>query len=200
VKQQSPIISRFWATTANAPRKATPRVRKPWSFLAVLTMLMLGSALLMLATAADNSTDARYNDLGHRLMCTCESVSATGIGGAGPACKQMVVECTHLNCTVSEPMRRKLRAAVQRGDKDDVILQSFVQEYGTSVLVNPPAINKLVWMVAFVAIAAIASTVAFVHKRQSRRAIVATPVADLRDTDVDALRRRVREETEDDDS
>ena len=28
MKQQSAIISRFWATTANAPRRATPRVHK----------------------------------------------------------------------------------------------------------------------------------------------------------------------------
>ena len=90
---------------------------------------------------------------------------------------------------------------MQRGDKEDVILQSFVQEYGTSVLVAPPAIDKLLWMMAFVAIVAIASfAVAFVRKRQSRPAIVATPVADLRDIDVDALHRRVREETENDDS
>ncbi len=89
---------------------------------------------------------------------------------------------------------------MQRGDKEDVILQSFVQKYGTSVLVAPPAIDKLLWMMAFVAIVAIASfVVAFVRKRQSRPAIVATP-ADLRDIDVDALHRRVREETENDDS
>ena len=159
---------------------------------------MLSSALLILGATADNRTDARYNDLGHRLMCTCESVPATGMGLT--RCQQTVVACTHLNCTVSEPMRVELRAAVQRGDKEDVILQSFVQKYGTSVLVAPPAIDKLLWMMAFVAIVAIASfVVAFVRKRQSRPAIVATP-ADLRDIDVDALHRRVREETENDDS
>jgi cytochrome c-type biogenesis protein CcmH/NrfF len=27
-------------------------------------------------------------------------------------------------------MRRELRAALQKGDKDDVILHSFVQKYG----------------------------------------------------------------------
>jgi hypothetical protein len=179
VKQQSVIISRFWATTANAPRKATPRPRKLWSFLAVLT-LMLSSALLILGATADNRTDARYNDLGHRLLCPCESVPATGMGLGW--CQQIVVECTHRDCTVSPRMRGELRAAVQRGDKDDVILQSFVKEYGTSVLVAPPAIDKLLWVMAFVGIVAIASFVAaFVRKRQSRPAIVATPETTIRD-------------------
>lgn len=180
MKQQSSIISRFWATTANAPRKATPR-RKLSSFMAVLTLLMLSlSALLILGATADNSSDARYNDLGHRLMCTCESVPANGMGLA--RCQQVVVECNHLNCPVSGRMRSELRAALQRGDKDDVIFQSFVREYGTSVLVAPPAIDKLLWVMAFVAAVALASFVGvFVRKRQSRPAIVATPETTILD-------------------
>jgi cytochrome c-type biogenesis protein CcmH/NrfF len=174
VKQPYAVSSRLWATTANASRKATSSVRNLWSFLAVVTLLMLSSALLILGATADNSTDARYNDLGHKLMCTCESVPATGMGLA--RCQQIVVECTHHNCTVSPRMRGELRAAVQRGDKDDMILQSFVKEYGTSVLAVPPAVDKLLWLMAFVGIVAIASfVVAFVRKRQSRPAIVATP-------------------------
>ena len=137
---------------------------------------MLSSALLILGATADNSTDARYHDLGHRLMCTCENVPASGMGLA--RCQQIVVECSHLNCTVSDRMRGELRAALQRGDKDDVILQPFVQEYGTSVLVAPPAIDKLLWVMAFLATVALASFVGvFVRKRQSRPAIVATPEA-----------------------
>lgn len=64
-------------------------------------------------------------------------------------------------------MRSELRAALQRGDKDDVILQSFVQEYGTSVLAAAPAVDKLVWLMALVAVIAIVSFVfAFVRKRR----------------------------------
>jgi cytochrome c-type biogenesis protein CcmH/NrfF len=64
-------------------------------------------------------------------------------------------------------MRSELKAALQRGDQDDVILQSFVQKYGTSVLVSPPAADKLVWLVALVAVIAIGSFVfAFVRKQR----------------------------------
>ena len=52
MKQPSAISSRFWATTANASRKATSSVRKLWSFLAVLTLLMLSSAVLILGATA----------------------------------------------------------------------------------------------------------------------------------------------------
>jgi cytochrome c-type biogenesis protein CcmH len=118
------------------------RIRTLWPLVVVLTGLMVSSTLLVFGTAADNGSDARYNDLGHRMLCTCESVAATGMGLA--RCRQVLLECTHLNCNVSGSMRAELKAALQRGDRDEVILQSFVQEYGTSVLVAPPAIDKLV--------------------------------------------------------
>jgi cytochrome c-type biogenesis protein CcmH len=142
------------------------RIRKLWPFMVVLAGLMLSSALLMFGTASDNGSDARYNDLGHRMLCPCEGATATGMGLA--RCQQVLLECTHLNCNVSDRMRAELKAALQRGDKDDVILQSFVQEYGTSVLVTSPAIDKLVWVVASVAVIAIGSFVfAFVRKRRT---------------------------------
>lgn len=189
MKQQFAISSRLSATTANASRKPTTCVHKLWSLLAISTVLML-------STAADNSSDARYNDLGNRMMCTCDSAPAA----MGPnGCRQILLKCNHLNCSTADRMRGELRAALQKGDKDDVILHSFVQKYGAIVLVAPLGINKLVWMVAFAALAAIASfVIAFVRKRQSRPAIVTTPVAELQGIDVEAL-RRVREETENDD-
>lgn len=191
MKRQSAISSRLSATTANASRKPPTCVHKFWSLLAISTVLMLN-------TAADNRSDARYNDLGNRMMCTCDSAPAA----MGPnGCRQILLKCNHHNCSTADRMRGELRAALQKGDKDDVILHSFVQKYGAIVLVAPPGINKLVWMVAFAALAAIASfVIAFVRKRQSRPAIVTTPLADLQDIDVDALRRRAQEETENDDS
>jgi cytochrome c-type biogenesis protein CcmH/NrfF len=62
---------------------------------------------------------------------------------------------------------REMSAALQTGNTDDMVLDSFVKEYGTSVLVKPPAIDKLVWLVALVAVIAIVSfVVAFVRKRR----------------------------------
>ena len=155
MNQECAIGSRPTLSSTISPRLGT---------LLPFLLLLAISSLLLLGAATDGS-DARYNDLGHRMLCACESVPATGMGLA--RCQQVLLECTHLNCTVSGRMRSELRAALQNGDKDNAILQSFVQEYGTSVLVTPPALDKLVWVVALVAVIAIGFFLfAFVRKRR----------------------------------
>src|SRR5713101_2959154 len=189
MKQQSALSSRLSATTANASRKATTRVRKLWSLLAISTVLML-------STAASDTRAARYNDLGHRMMCTCDSAPAA----TGPRwCQQVLLECNHVNCSTSDRMRGELRAALQKGDNDDVVLHSFVQRYGATVLATPSirGINKLLWIVPFAVLATAFIVIAFARK-WSRPAIVTTPLAEPQGIDVDALRRHVREETEND--
>lgn len=190
MKRQSAIGSRLSTTSANASRKALTRVRKLWSLLAISTVLVL-------STAAGDTSAARYNDLGHRMMCTCN-------------CRQVLLECNHGGrfsltgsmCVTYDRMRGELRAALQKGDEDDVILQSFVQKYGATVLVarNTKGLNKLAWIGVFVVFAATAFiAIALERKRHSRAPIVATPVAEFHDVDVDAVRRRVQEDTENDD-
>src|SRR5690242_21847637 len=70
---------------------------------------------------------ARFDELGHhRIICVC-------------GCNQMLLECNHVGCTYSDKMRQELSAAVQNDTNDDAILQSFVREYGTTVLAAPSA-------------------------------------------------------------
>src|SRR5690348_15412381 len=73
---------------------------------------------------ANPSTEARFSQLGHRLMCKC-------------GCNQILLECNHVGCSYSTKMRDELSAALQRGDSDDLVLQRFVQEYGSTVLAAP---------------------------------------------------------------
>lgn len=163
-------------------------------------LLFLVIAIVPLpGSADDNALDTRYNALGHRMMCTCKSEPAA-MGPKG--CREVLLKCTHYNCEASDRMRRELRAALQKGDTDDAILSSFVQEYGTSVLVVPRMsdIPRRLWIAAFAVLLAAAASIvlALVRKRQSRPAMVTTPVSDLRGIDPDAL-RQVREDTENDD-
>ena len=189
MKRESALNSHLSATTGNASRRATTRIRNFWSFVGI-------SAVLMLTMGAGDTTAARYNNLGHRMICTCDSEPATGMGQRG--CKQVLLECTHVDCYVSDHMRGELRAALQKGGSDDMILHSFALEYGSTVLEqSTTAANKLIWMVAFAVLTSIA--IALVRKRRSRPAMVATPLAELQGIDVDALRHRVRRETEKDD-
>ena len=77
-----------------------------------LHALLLCATVFLFLGAGDS--DARFKDLGHRMMCAC-------------GCGQILLECNHVGCTYSDRMRAELVAAVDRGDNDDLTLQSFVQ-------------------------------------------------------------------------
>lgn len=172
-----------------ASRDAT-YVRKLWLLLTVLTMVML-------SMAASDTIDVRYNKLGHRVICMCESEPVAFSNAGLRGCRQVLLECNHPNCDTSGPMRGELMAALQKGDSDDVILQSFVRKYGAYVVEqSSTAANKLIWTLAFAALMSIA--IAFVRKWRSRPAMAAT-LPELHDVAIDSFRERVRRETERDD-
>jgi cytochrome c-type biogenesis protein CcmH len=82
----------------------------------------------------------RAKRLGQRMMCVC-------------GCNQILTACNHIGCTYSHTMLKELDDRIGRGDSDEVILQSFAQEYGPTVLVDPPktGFTGLVWLVPIVA-------------------------------------------------
>ena len=85
---------------------------------------------------------------------------------------------------------------MRTGDNDDVILQSFVKNYGAGVLERSSTVaNRLIWILALAALTSI--TIAFVRKRKPRPASSSMPLSELQDAD--SLRDRVRHETERDD-
>lgn len=140
--------------------------------------------IAVLLMGADS--DARFNALGHQLMCAC-------------GCNQVLLECNHVGCTYSDRMRNELTAGIARGDNDSLILQSFVQKYGNTVLAAPTTtgFNRIAWIMPFaVFILAILLTVWLV--RQWKRRTVAQPVARprLSAEQLDQLRQRARHETE----
>lgn len=82
--------------------------------------------LLALAWPAAAQQTERAKRLGKQLMCMC-------------GCNQILTECNHVGCAVSARMLKEMDARVQSNESDELILQSFVQEYGERVLVVPPA-------------------------------------------------------------
>ena len=111
-----------------------------------IAQLALIAALAMLFLGAD--TDARFNALGHKLMCMC-------------GCNQILLECNHVGCSYSERMRNELTSGLERGDSDSLVLQSFVQKYGNTVLSSPisSGFNVIAWIMPF-AVFALATTIA----------------------------------------
>jgi cytochrome c-type biogenesis protein CcmH/NrfF len=97
-------------------------------------------------------------------------------------------------------MRQELKAAVQNGDTDDMILNSFVQKYGASVLQVPRNMNdRLVWIVGLAILATICIIMLFVlRKQRSRAAMLTTTAAQPQGIKVDAL-RHVPEDTDEQD-
>jgi len=84
--------------------------------------LALAVAVCFSLGASDSS--ARFNDLGHRLMCTC-------------GCAQLLGECNHVGCTESGRERAELAAMIANGDSNDTILGAFSAKYGATVLAAP---------------------------------------------------------------
>jgi cytochrome c-type biogenesis protein CcmH len=149
-----------------------------------LLQLALMAVVAMTFLGAD--VDARFNKLGHQMMCMC-------------GCNQVLLECNHVGCAYSERMRNELTTALERGDNDSLVLQGFVQKYGNTVLSAPTAsgFNVIAWIMPF-AVFALATAIAVWLVRMWKARPVAQPVAtpNLGAQELDALRKKAREETQ----
>ncbi len=175
-------------TTRN-PKHETrnqPYGRSACVFVFRVSVALLASALLFAAS----DQEARFQSLGHKLMCRC-------------GCNQILLECNHVGCQYSDKMRDQLTAAINSGDNDDLILQRFVQEYGAVVLAAPTdkGFNKVAWIAPFAALfLGIAGVVYVVRRWKSRQAVLAPAGAGgdnaALDPALEAFRQRARKETE----
>jgi cytochrome c-type biogenesis protein CcmH len=155
------------------------------------TRLGLRIAFVVLIAAltlgATTDTSSRFNDLGHRLMCTC-------------GCGQVLLECNHVGCTASESMRRELTAGLQRGDNDDQILNWFVQKYGAVVLAAPAktGFGRVAWLMPYLSLlAGLVLTALIIRLWRSRsQAAPAASISRMNPAALESMRRRVHEETE----
>lgn len=145
----------------------------------------LSLGLLLFLGAGDSG--ARFNDLGHRMMCVC-------------GCKQILLECNHVGCQYSDRMRGELMTALDRGDSDDLTLQAFVQKYGTTVIAAPTTkgFNRVAWIMPFVALALGLATVVLVVRAWRNRPTpaFADGVKPLRGSELEQFRAQAQKETD----
>ena len=96
-------------------------------------------------------------------------------------------------------MRNELTAGLERGDSDSLVLQSFVQKYGSTVLAAPSAsgFNVVAWITPFAIFFLACGLAVWVVRAWKSRAL-ANPVAspNLAPQQLDELRRKARQETE----
>ena len=177
-------------SSKGATRNALFVVWEAKRFVQALAIVLLCFAFL--GAGPSRSVDARFNDLGHKLMCKC-------------GCNQILLECNHVGCAYSSQMRDELTAALTRGassggstpDSDELVLQSFVQKYGATVLAAPPTtgFNFVAWIVPFLALVAGLALVTIIVRKWNFR-VQPVGVQDLKPAELDEFRRRARQETE----
>lgn len=159
--------------------------QSPWA----LPRRGLHAAILMLAAALflGAGDDARFQMLGHKLMCVC-------------GCNQILLECNHVGCSYSTQMRDELAAATERHDNDDLTLQVFVQKYGPTVIAAPTVtgFNIVAWIMPFVVLAAGVILVVYVVRTWRNRPTpsLAGGVVPASGADLDRFREQARSETE----
>jgi cytochrome c-type biogenesis protein CcmH len=159
------------------------RRRRVVSLLALAVTAALLSGLLY----AQNSDRAKR--VGSQLMCMCN-------------CNEILTQCNHVGCTVSAAMLKELDQRVQSPGSDDLVLQSFVQEFGEKVLASPPAqgFNLVAWFIPGVAFAAGFAMVIMVIRHWRRRFELAPAPAGGPPVSPEALERarhQIDRETED---
>jgi cytochrome c-type biogenesis protein CcmH/NrfF len=144
-------------------------------------------AMLIFLSLGATDSETRFNTLGHKLMCTC-------------GCGQVLLECNHVGCTSSDSMRAELKTVMSRGGSDDDVLNWFVQKYGPVVLAAPTrtGFNRVAWIMPYLTLVlGLVLTGIVVRLWQSRtKAAPAASHAGVRSAEMEALRRRVHEETE----
>ena len=156
-----------------------PRLSR--SILRIAQATLLSVVVIFTMGAADPGS--RLNKLGHEMICSC-------------GCNQVLLECNHVGCPASEGMRNELIAGIDKGDNDNLILQSFVQKYGPTVLAAPSAqgFNRVAWIMPFaVLLLGIMGTMLLVRKWKLRTVdmphVPNTPA-------FDRMRDRIRHETD----
>ena len=154
--------------------------------IAQLATLLLG---VFLFAGADN--DARFTDLGHRLVCVC-------------GCNQILLECNHVGCQYSTRMRNELLAALDKGDNDDLTLQAMVQNYGPTVIAAPTStgFNRVAWIMPYLVLGLGLTVAAFIVRTWKMRPLAALPGASMTgpavpgSPDLDDFREQARKETD----
>jgi cytochrome c-type biogenesis protein CcmH/NrfF len=131
-------------------------------------ILLVAAALVFAATTmpmvsafGDGQQDDHAHRLGRKLRCPCNGCNDSASG------------CYHTGGAFSGPCDAALGTLktidqrIAKGESDDLIVQSFVQQYGPSVLIEPPhsGFGGLAWWIPALAFLAGLSLVLLVISR-----------------------------------
>jgi cytochrome c-type biogenesis protein CcmH len=147
------------------------------------------AAVCLLAVAMLGAVDSgsRFGKLGHEMICVC-------------GCGQILLECNHVGCPDSDRMIGELRQQVAGGGGDTAILNWFAAKYGPTVLAAPirGGFDNAAWIapVAVFLLATVGTGVLISLWRKRSRTGPALAGVPTHTAENDALRERIRRETE----
>jgi cytochrome c-type biogenesis protein CcmH/NrfF len=133
-----------------------------------------------------SSPSARFNRIGHNLMCTC-------------GCSQILLECNHMGCPDAPRLISELHSEFDAGATDSGIFKSFAVKYGPTVLASPirGGFDDVAWVGPFAfLLLGIVLILLLLRLWQRRHASLAAAFPAIPPTpDTDPLRQRIRDET-----
>lgn len=151
-------------------------------------VVCLAVAVVFSTGMLQGQSSDRAKTLGSKLICMCN-------------CGQILTACNHVGCTRSAAMLKEMDQRVASGDNDDLIIQSFVQEYGEAVLAEPPArgFNSIAWAIPMVAsILGLALVVVVIRNwRHTPVPVPAAPGPSISPEILERARRQADRETDD---
>jgi len=145
----------LWLSGEYSRRISTSNVSPAFNAkrLRLLAALFVIAFFAVLPLLAQQQAD-RVKQVGGKFLCMC-------------GCGQILTQCNHVGCTMSASMLKELGAMVNRGDSEDKITQTFVQEFGTTVYAEPPksGFSLVAWLMpVFYFLAGAAIVVFFIMK------------------------------------
>jgi cytochrome c-type biogenesis protein CcmH len=158
-------------------------------FLATLLCVVASLPLLVAPLPAQQPSD-RAHQIAGKFMCMCN-------------CNQVLSQCNHVGCTTSTAMLKEVDQAIARGDSEDAITQTFVQEFGTKVYAEPPhsGFSLVAWSMPAVYLAVGLVLVLFVISKWRKRPVHAvsgaTPHSGISAEMLEQARLRAARETQD---
>jgi cytochrome c-type biogenesis protein CcmH len=89
------------------------------------------------APTASEKPSADVIRVGKRLRCKC-------------GCGDSIASCSMLQCEYSKPGKERIAKMQALGMSDDQIVNAFMQDYGTDILISPP--SPFGWIVPYAAV------------------------------------------------
>ena len=140
-------------------------------------------SLMAASQAWPQEENVRFSSLGHQMICAC-------------GCNQILLECNHVGCPLSDGMRHELLAAIQTGEADKDVLAFFVNKYGPTILAAPThaGFDEVAWVMPFAVLLLSFAVAIAIIRAWRNRPLAATAAAGADETE--AYRDQIRQETE----